>query len=420
MTDHAQERPGDAALADDLKAEALRLGFDRAGIAEATASEHGAFYRRWLERGHHGAMDYLARPDAIRRREALDSTLPGVRSVLVVADAYLPDDAPEVPDDPSVGVVARYARGADYHRVVRRKLQRLQRWLADRLRSENRPGRVYVDTGPLLERELGRRAGLGWFGRNTMLIHPRRGSYFFLGALLLEIPLPPDESFAEDHCGTCRACLDGCPTDALLGRDADGAPVMDARRCISYLTIELQGAIPRELRPAIGNRVFGCDICQEVCPWNQRFTAPEPEARYSARGPGERPVGVEATSDSPPAPHPGTTAPPLIDLLETALDEHAWESFSRGSAIRRAGRAGFARNVCVALGNWGSEEAVPVLAEALSDADPLVRGHAAWALGVVSSPGALAALQERAPVESDPWVSSEMSSALEESNPGRS
>ncbi|MDZ7781020.1 MAG: tRNA epoxyqueuosine(34) reductase QueG [Gemmatimonadota bacterium] len=406
------ERSGDAGLAEDLKAEAVRVGFDRAGIAEAKDSEHGAFYRRWLERGHHGTMDYLARPDAIARREALHASLPGVRSVLVVADAYLPDDPPGVPDDPAIGVVARYARGADYHRVVRRKLQRLQRWLAERLRREDRPGRVYVDTGPVLERELARRAGLGWFGRNTMLIHPRRGSYFFLGALLLEIPLPPDEAFTEDHCGTCRACLDACPTSALLGRDEDGAPVMDARRCISYLTIELQGSIPRELRPAIGNRVFGCDICQEVCPWNRRFAAPDPEGRYAARGPGERPPGVEATAESPPEPHPGTLASPLVDLLETALDERAWESFSRASAIRRAGRAGFARNVCVALGNWGSPEAIPVLTAALSDPAPLAREHAAWALGEIGTPDALAALSDGLEAESEATVVDEIRIAL--------
>ena len=436
----ARARTGAQDLARAIKAEAVRLGFDRVGITTPSGSEHGDFYRAWLAHRYHGGMAYLARPDAIERREDPSKTLPGVRSIVVVADAYDPGEASDAAGepawrDPSTGVIARYARGADYHRVLRGKLDRLRRWTEEQLELEGRAGRVYVDTGPLLERELGRRAGLGWFGRNTMLIHPRRGSYFFLGALLLEVPLPPDRSFTEDRCGSCEACVDGCPTGALLGRDETGAPVMDARRCISYLTIELKGPIPSELRPAIGNRVFGCDICQEVCPWNQRF--PEHasvEGRYAARGPGELPVGVEAlpgeVEDSAAAGAdsglarggqvglgvvpPGTHAPSLIALLETALDPDAWETFSRGSPIRRPGRAGFARNVCVALGNWGQPEAVDVLAAALQDVEPVVRGHAAWALGRVGSAQARAALSSRLSMESDETVLEELRAA---SNP---
>src|SRR5690606_13077510 len=201
-------------------------------------------------------------------------------------------------------------------------------------------GRIYVDTGPILERELARRAGLGWFGRNTMLIHPRRGSYLFLGTLLLDVALEPDDAFVADRCGSCRACLDACPTGALLGRDEHGAPVMDARRCISYLTIEQRGPIARELRPLVGNRIYGCDICQEVCPFNIKFARPSSEPRYGARGPGEPPSGVEPDPTVPSGWHPGTRSPALVDLLRTALDEGSWESFSRGSPMRRAGRAG--------------------------------------------------------------------------------
>src|SRR5690606_25257982 len=277
-------------------------------------------------------------------------------------------------------------------------------------------GRIYVDTGPILERELARRAGLGWFGRNTMLIHPRRGSYLFLGTLLLDVALEPNDAFVADRCGSCRACLDACPTGALLGRDEHGAPVMDARRCISYLTIEQRGPIPRELRPLVGNRIYGCDICQEVCPFNRRFGPERPEPRYAARGPGERPPGVEALpgeEDLSAETHPGTAAPTLVALLETALDEAAWDAYSRGSAIRRAGRAGFARNVCVGLGNWGSPAAVPVLTDALSDPEPLVRGHAAWALGRVGSEGARAALTARLATEADAWVREELAGPLE-------
>jgi epoxyqueuosine reductase len=254
-----------------------------------------------------------------------------------------------------------------------------------------------------------------------MLIHPRRGSWFFLGVLLLDLDLPPDDAFEPDHCGTCRRCLDACPTGALKGRDESGAPVIDARLCISYLTIELKGPIPYELRPAIGNRVFGCDICQEVCPFNVRFAEPGAEPGYAARGPGDLPFGVEAlpgedvsaeTSERQRT-HPGTASPSLVELLETALDENAWDSFSRGSAIRRAGRAGFARNVCVGLGNWGSPEAVPSLTSALSDPEPLVRSHAAWALGEVRSAEARAALSSRASVEPDERVRSEIGTALD-------
>jgi epoxyqueuosine reductase len=296
---------------------------------------------------------------------------------------------------------------------MERRLRRVHRRFRQVLGIEV-TARIYVDTGPVLERELAQRAGLGWFGRNTMLIHPRRGSYFFLGALLLGVDLEPDEPFARDHCGTCRACLDACPTGALLGRDASGAPIMDARLCISYLTIENRGPIPHDLRPPIGNRIFGCDICQEVCPFNESFAEDTNEPGYAARGPGERPAGVEALPEEDPSAetHPGTEAPSLVELLETALNEDAWEAFSRGSALRRAGRAGFARNVCVGLGNWRSEKAVPTLASALRDPEPLVRGHAAWALGRIGSATAREELSARRRLEGEESVRREIASAL--------
>ncbi|MFW6202003.1 MAG: tRNA epoxyqueuosine(34) reductase QueG, partial [Gemmatimonadota bacterium] len=336
--------------------------------------------------------------------------------------------------DPSRGVVARYARGRDYHRVVKKKLLRLLRAIEDELGRELPAARAYVDTGPVLERELARRAGIGWFGRNTMLIDPRRGSYFFLGTLLLELELEHDEPFDDDRCGSCRACLDACPTGALLGRDEAGAPVIDATRCISYLTIEHRGPIPRELRPLIGNRIFGCDICQEVCPWNSpRFvemTAERDYVSYPAPGAGgvsERPGSgagsgaVAGAGSGGAAPGtdsgsetrtevPGTTAPTLLELMR--MDEADWDRFSRGRAIRRAKRAGFLRNVAVALGNWGSAEAVPVLVKALGDPEPLVRGHAAWALGRIGGDEARRALEARLGVEADAWGREEVEVAL--------
>ena len=353
---------------DRAVAEARSLGFEMAGVVTRGDSAPMAPLRRWLDSGLHGTMDYLARTDAVTRRADLDRTLPGFRSALVVAHSYADDEPGTPPIPPSRAVIARYARGRDYHHVIADKLDTL----ANRLEVlAGRPfrRRVHVDTGPLLERELALRAGLGWFGRNTMLIHPRRGSYFFLGVLLTDLALQPSPPFTEDHCGTCRRCLDACPTGALLGYDETGAPVMDATRCISYLTIELKGPIPVELRPAIGNRVYGCDICQEVCPWNETFSAPAPEPAYAPR----------AELDNPS----------LIDLA-TRLLEMSGKAFLReyrDSPVSRARRNGLLRNVCVALGNWGAAEAVPVLERAARDRSELVREHAGWALERIASRG---------------------------------
>jgi epoxyqueuosine reductase len=384
-----------------VRAEAERLGFGPVGIAPVRASDHAAFYRAWLEAGRHGTMDYLARPDAVQRRADPAAAWPGLRSAVVVALNYYPGAEPAAAAGAGSGIIARYARGRDYHRVMKKKLLRLLAWLEAEVGRELPLARAYVDTGPVLERELAQRAGLGWFGRNTMLIHPRRGSYFFLGSLLLDIELAPDAPFAADHCGTCAACVSACPTGALLGRDATGAPAMDATRCISYLTIEHRGPIPRELRPLLGNRVFGCDICQEVCPWNSpKLVQATSERDYLPRVPGlsgSRPDSESGTGTHPhPHTHggPSTDAPSLVELMRMSYEE--WDVWTRGSAIRRAGYAGFKRNVAVALGNWSAaevaagnwladlddppEEALAVLREAMEDEDPLVRGHAEWAL----------------------------------------
>ena len=376
-------------LSERIRARALALGFDGVGVAPVGPSAHGEAYDRWIAAGMHGEMAYLSREDAVTRRKDPAVLVPGVRSAVVVALDYFPPEDAGAPSsaDPSRAVFARYARGEDYHEMMKARLIALQEWIAAELVPVN--GRAYVDTGAVLERELAQRAGLGWAGRNTMLIRPGRGSYCFLGVVLLDVELEPDAPFAADRCGRCSRCVDACPTGALLGRDGAGAPVMDARRCISYLTIEQRGPIPRELRPLIGNRVYGCDICQEVCPWNS-FAESTGEAAFLPR------AGVDGAS--------------LIELM--GLRQEEFSRRFKGSAVKRTKRRGLLRNVAVALGNWGSPEAVPALAAALSDEEPLVRGHAAWALGRVGTAGALQALLGRAEVEEDEWVREEIVGAL--------
>lgn len=382
-----------------IRQRARELGFASAGIAPVGPSAHGDAYRRWIDAGMHGEMAYLARPDAVEKRADPAVLVAGARSTVVVSANYHPpeDDGAQPSDDPSRAVFARYARNDDYHDLLKERLIGLQDWINAELLPVT--GRAYVDTGAVLERELAQRAGLGWAGRNTMLIQPGRGSYFFLGVILLDVELDYDEPFVADRCGRCSACVSACPTGALLGRDAAGAPVMDARRCISYLTIELRGPIPRELRPMMRNRVYGCDICQEVCPFSRKFSA--------------------VTADRAFWPREGVHGTPLLELMSLSQEE-----FSRrfkGSPVKRTKRRGLLRNVAVALGNWGSPEAVPVLSAALTDDEPLIRGHSAWALGciaaaegcppeVISEIGGV--LTARLFAEEDEWVREELSSAL--------
>jgi len=385
-----------ADLRDRIRARARALGFDRVRFTAPRPSAHMEFYQSWIEEGAHGEMGYLAREDSIARRGDLRLTMADVRSVVLVTHNYYQPDPPGLAADGRRAVIARYARGADYHDVMKRRLVKLLAEIGEDV-GRRVSGRAYVDTGPILERELAMRAGLGWLGKNTMLIDPGRGSYFFLGILLLNLELPEDEAFTDDRCGTCRSCLDVCPTGALLGRDAKGAPVMDARRCISYLTIEHRGPIPRELRAQVGNRIYGCDICQEVCPWNVKFQTPATEPAYRAR--------------------PELDGPLLVELAERllAMDDAAFSRAFRGSPVKRARRNGLLRNVCVGLGNQGGEDSVAVLERALQDGAPLVRGHAAWGLGRIRElVEASAALRARMEVEDDAWVREEIARALEQ------
>ena len=337
-------------LEDSIKARALELGFDLVGITSAEPSMFQAEYRAWIERGFAGEMDYLTRN--LERRFDPRELLPDARSIIAVGMNYYADaeEGPGTPEiEPDKAIFARYARGDDYHDVMTARLQALLDYIK-KLAGADTEGRVYVDAGPLLEREVAQKAGLGWFGKNTMLIHTRRGSYFFLGEIVINVALTPD-SPAVGGCGTCRKCLDACPTSAIV------APYqVDARRCLSYLTIELKGEIPEEFRPALaeaGNRIYGCDICQEVCPFNIRRAQPTSEPAYQAR--------------------PITEAPALIDLLQ--MDDEAFRQAFRGSPVKRAKRRGLLRNVAAALAASDSPEAETALENALNDPEPLIREH---------------------------------------------
>jgi epoxyqueuosine reductase len=334
---------GAADLEPWIKAQAYALGFDLVGIAELGPAETGQAFDDWLAAGFAGEMDYMQRTAGKRRDSRLP--LPGARSAVVVGLDY----GGRSPSGP----VARYARGDDYHDVLLEKLRDLHSRIERRIGGGVK-GKAYVDTGPLLERELARQAGLGWFGKNTNLINPRLGSYFFIGTLLLDCKLAPDTPFAEDHCGTCTRCLDACPTAAFVE-----PRVLDATRCISYLTIELRGEIPEELRAAIGERAYGCDVCQEVCPWNVRFAR-------ELRAPELTPRAETGESD----PREWLT-----------LDDDSFRKRFRRSPMKRAKRRGLARNAAVVAGNRRNSEDIAALTRALDDPELLVRAHAKWALG---------------------------------------
>jgi epoxyqueuosine reductase len=342
------------AVSEAIRARALALGFDLVGFAPVWTPAHALFFRKWLEQGYAGEMAYLVRTADARCDP--QQVLPGAKSAVVVGLNYAPAVSP-VTDDPTRGVFARYALGDDYHEVMNHKLQRLLECIREQYPDCH--ARVYVDAGPVLERDLAWRAGLGWFGKNTMLIHTHRGSYFLLGEILLDIELEYDHP-ALGGCGKCNRCIEACPTGAIV------APyVLDARRCISYLTIELRSSIPEDLRSKMGNRIFGCDICQEVCPFNQ----PRPHA----------PLRSIPTGEPRFAPREVTLAPKLVDLLR--LSEEEFRTAFRHSAVKRAKWRGFRRNVAVALGNSKHPDALPVLQQELQrEADPMVREHLQWAV----------------------------------------
>jgi epoxyqueuosine reductase len=343
--------PDTATLARDIKAWAVALGFQQAGIAHTSLDRDEARLLAWLDAGRHGEMEYMQRHGLKRSRPA--RLHPGTLRVISVRMDYLPRDAApamEVLHEPSLAYVSRYALGRDYHKLMRKRLQKL----ADRI--EGAIGafsyRVFTDSAPVLEKPLARGAGLGWIGKHTNLLNREAGSWFFLGEIYTDLALPADRA-GSDHCGTCRACIDACPTGAIV------APYeLDARLCISYLTIELRGPIPVGLRPLIGNRIFGCDDCQLVCPWN-RFASHSAEADFSPRH------GLDSAT--------------LVTLFLWSEDEFL--RYTEGSAIRRIGYDCWLRNIAVALGNGPADNTVT---DALMARHPhlpaMVREHVDWAL----------------------------------------
>jgi epoxyqueuosine reductase len=367
-------------LSSQIKQAAQRLGFELVGISPVKVPPHDQSFAQWLRQGLAGELDYMKRTEALRRDP--QELVPWAISIISAGMNYYKSMPRPSPSREAQGWVSRYAWGDDYHDVLKRKLDLLLGQIHEMAGCAVQ-GRAFVDSGPVLEREFAGVAGLGWIGKNTHLISPKNGSWFFLGELFVDLPLAYDRPM-RDRCGQCDLCLRACPTNAFVG-----PYVLDARRCLSYLTIELKGWMPRQLRPLLGNHIFGCDICQEVCPYN---------------------VKARETAEAAFGPRPGLYAPQLIPLLSLTAAE--FRARFRGSPILRAKRRGFLRNVAVALGNIKDQTAIPALIHALDDEEPLVRGHAAWALGEIGTQAALSALRRRLEMETDPEVLDEINAAL--------
>jgi epoxyqueuosine reductase len=366
-----------------IQQEAHRLGFELVGVTSPEPPPHFEVFETWLQAGRQAEMAYLATERSRLRRGDPRQILPECRSILVLGIHYPPPQSHSFA--PQFGQVAAYACGDDYHEILLPRLQALVAFIKVQTGGPV-PNRYYTDTGPILERDLAQRAGLGWIGKNSCLINPRRGSYFLLAEILLGIDLEPDPAFKPDHCGSCTRCLQACPTSCILPDRT-----IDSGRCISYLTIELKGPIPADLRPSLGSWVFGCDICQQVCPWNQRFAAPADDHIFTARPDVERPNLT----------------------VELGLTSQDFNSKYKGTPIKRAKRRGYLRNVAVALGNSGNPDALPVLARRLlEEPEPLVRQHTAWAVGQIGGPAARTVLTSSLPEERDPTVRAEIEAAL--------
>ena len=372
----ARETAGPDQARDAILAQARALGFQAAGVASADDAPRDAeALRAFLRLGYAGDMAWL--PRTAERRSSPRALWPEARSIVVVGISYGPAHDPlHLLEAPARGIVSAYAQGRDYHDVIKGRLRRLARFVADTFGAEVK---LFVDTAPVMEKPLAARAGIGWQGKHTNLVSREHGSWLFLGELFTTLDIAPDEAEA-DHCGSCRACLDVCPTDAFP------APYrLDAKRCISYLTIEHKGHIAPEFRAAMGNRIYGCDDCLAVCPWN----------KFASR-----------TEEYAFLPRAELTAPRLADLA--ALDDASFRTVFSGSPIKRVGRDRFVRNVLIAIGNCGDTGALPVAGRLLGDASPLVRAMAVWASGRLLAPARFAALRARhEPAERDPAVRAE-------------
>tara|TARA_R110002095_G_scaffold159290_11_gene138109 strand:+ start:1277 stop:2449 length:1173 start_codon:yes stop_codon:yes gene_type:complete len=366
-----------------IKQLAYDVGFDLAGIAPAVTPEGYHQFLDWLNQGYAGEMSYLE-----RRKDAYEHpqyVMSSVRSVLMLTLNYRTEEPP--PLSGTEARVSRYAWGStDYHKVIRKKLKQLSKQI--RSHFPDCETRGIVDTAPLLERDFAQLAGLGWIGKNTLLLNKTEGSWFFLAGLLLSDELEYDEPHQSSHCGTCTRCLDACPTDAFVE-----AGTLDARKCISYLTIELRGQpIPRELRPGMQDWIFGCDVCQDVCPWN-------------SKAPISRELSFQPVESFSP-----------VDALELlSLDETAFQKRFQSTPMSRARRAGLLRNAAIVLGNQGDRAAVPILLQAICDSEPLIRGAAAWALGNLGgTEAAVAGLEQRLAIETEAEVVHELQWAIAE------
>ena len=371
-------------LTQQIHTRANELGFELVGIIPAAQSETIARYRQWIENGYAGQMGYLERH--LPLKADVRQLLAEAKSIISLAINYYTLDPPKaLAADPARGQISRYAWGDDYHDVIRQRLTELIDFIKQTAETELKT-RVCVDTAPIIEREYAQKAGLGWIGKNTNLIHWRSGSWYFLAEVLINIALESDTPSVRGSCGTCTRCIEACPTDAIIEPN-----VLDSRLCISYLTIELKDGIPKALRPKIGNLIFGCDICQEVCPWNSK-AVPTDEPAFQPRA--------------------ENFAPKLLSLMDMTQQE-----FSRrfkGSPIKRTKRRGFLRNVLVAIGNWRDQRAVPALKDALTDNEPLICSHAAWALGRIGGDTAKQILQTQLTVETEQEVITEIQDAISE------
>lgn len=371
-------------LTQRVKRKANELGFALVGVASPEPPAHMDVFKEWLLAGRHGDMEYLSTERAVRRRADPKLIRPDCKSILILATPYNnPASAAMSEDDRAYGRVASYAWGKDYHDVLKPRLAAMVAYMEE-LVGYKIPNRWYTDTGPILERELAQRAGLGWIGKNTMLINPDHGSYFLLSEILLSIELEFDAPIVTDHCGTCTRCIEACPTSCIRPDRT-----LDATECISYLTIENKGAIDAELRAKIGDWIFGCDICQTVCPWNERFASERGDAAFARE---HQWINLES---------------------ELGLSTREFNAKFKTSPVQHSKRRGYLRNVAIALGNAKKPSSIASLHRVLrNESEPLVRGHAAWALGQIGGLAASAALHDAATAETDEWVREEIAAAL--------